>query len=421
VPKLTIGELELAGKRVFLRADLNAPLAQGAVSDDTRLAAIVPTVALALERSAAVVLASHLGRPKGKPAPEFSLRPVAERLQALLQRPVPLAPDCVGPAVQAQAASLGAGRILLLENLRFHPEEEANDDGFARQLASLADCYVNDAFAAAHRAHASIEAITHHLQPAAAGLLMQREIEALGRILEAPQRPLVAILGGAKVSDKIALVEHLLGRVDTLLVGGGMAFTFLRALGHDVGRSLLEAGHVETARRVLEAARQRSVELVLPVDAIVGAGVESPAGRAVAVTEIPADQMGLDIGPLTVARFASALARARTIVWNGPMGVFERPAFASGTLAIARAVAEASAFSVIGGGDTIAAVQQAGVSRRIGYISTAGGAFLEFLEGRKLPGVEALTDAPTGSSRPTGSAGHTGRAGVGPASGRPAP
>ena len=393
--KLTIEQLELAGKRVFLRADLNAPLASGTVADATRLEAIVPTVRLACERGAAVVLASHLGRPQGKPAPEFSLRPVAERLQGLLGRPLPLAPDCVGPEVSTQVAGLRSGDVLLLENLRFHRGEEANDETFAKQLASLADCYVNDAFAAAHRAHASIEAITHHLQPAAAGLLMQRELGALGRILEAPARPLVAILGGAKVSDKIALVEHLLERVDALLIGGGMAFTFLRALGHDVGRSLLEKDRIETARQVLEAARRRSVPLVLPVDVIVAAGVDSAAGRAVGVREIPPEQMGLDIGPLTVARFAAALSGARTIVWNGPMGVFEKAAFAAGTLEVGRAVAAASAFSVIGGGDTIAAVHQAGVTARIGYISTAGGAFLEFLEGRKLPGVEALTEATT--------------------------
>jgi len=395
VAKLSVQQLELAGKRVFLRADLNAPLADGAETDATRLEAIVPTVRLARDRGATVVLASHLGRPKGKPTPEFSLRPVAERLQPLLGQPVPLAPDCVGPEVSAQVATLRAGDVLLLENLRFHPEEEANDETFAKQLASLADCYVNDAFAAAHRAHASIEAITHHLQPAAAGLLMQRELEALGRILEAPARPLVAILGGAKVSDKIALVENLLERVDALLIGGGMAFTFLRALGHDVGRSLLEKDRIDTARQILEAARRRSVQLLLPVDAIAAAGVESAAGRAVSVREIPSEHMGLDIGPLTVARFAAVLAGARTIVWNGPMGVFEKAAFAAGTLEVARAVAAASAFSVIGGGDTIAAVHQAGVTARIGYISTAGGAFLEFLEGRKLPGVEALTEATT--------------------------
>jgi phosphoglycerate kinase len=391
--KLSIEQLDLGGRRVFLRADLNVPLDEGAVSDDTRLRAVIPTIELALARGAAVVLASHLGRPKGKPAPEYSLRPVAERLSALLGRPVPLAPDCVGGETESQARALAPGEILLLENLRFHEEEEANDDDFARQLAALADCYVNDAFAAAHRAHASIEAITHHLQPAAAGLLMRRELEALGRILDRPERPLAAILGGAKVSDKLALVEHLLERVDALLIGGGMAFTFLRAMGHDVGRSLVEADRVETARRVLEASKRRGVELVLPVDAVVAAGLDSPEGRVVPIAEIPPDAMGLDIGPLTVERFAQALRPARTIVWNGPMGVFEKPAFAAGTLALARAVVESPAFTVVGGGDTVAAVTRAGVAERIGYISTAGGAFLEFLEGRALPGVDALTEA----------------------------
>ena len=392
--KLTIEQLDLAGKRVFVRADLNAPLAHGQVSDDTRLRAVVPTLQHALKAGAAVVLASHLGRPKGKPAPEFSLRPVAERLEALLGQPVELVPDCVGPGTEARAQALRPGEVLLLENLRFHPEEEANDDGFAKALAALADCYVDDAFAAAHRAHASIAAITRHLQPAAAGLCMQQELAALGRILEAPARPLVAILGGAKVSDKLALVEHLLDRVDALLIGGGMAFTFLLALGHAVGRSLVEPDRVETARAALEAARRRGTRLVLPVDTLVADGPDSPSGRAVGIREIPAGQMGLDLGPRTVESFAAALKEARTIVWNGPMGVFENPPFASGTLAIARAVAEADAFSVIGGGDTIAAVAQAGVTDRIGYISTAGGAFLEFLEGRALPGVLALTEAP---------------------------
>ena len=383
--KLTIARVDLARRRVFLRADLNAPLDHGAVSDDTRLRAVVPTIQYALKAGAAVVLASHLGRPKGKVAPEFSLRPIAERLEALLAQRVELAPDCVGPETLAKAQALAPGQVLLLENLRFHKEEETNDDGFARLLAELADCYVDDAFAAAHRAHASIAAITKHLQPAAAGLLMEQELTALGRILESPQKPLVAILGGAKVSDKITLVEHLLEKVDALLIGGGMAFTFLRSLGHDVGRSLVEADQLDTARR--------GVNLLLPVDAVVADGLDSPRGRTVGIREIPAGQMGLDIGPHTVERFTAALGGARTIVWNGPMGVFERPAFAAGTLALARAVAGASAFTVIGGGDTLAAVTQAGVTEKIGYISTAGGAFLEFLEGRKLPGVEALTDA----------------------------
>jgi len=393
LPKLTIEHLPLAGRRVFVRADLNAPLEGGAVADDTRLRAVVPTVRFARDHGAAVVLASHLGRPKGGPDPKLSLAPVAERMGALLECPVPLAPDCVGEATRAQAHALKAGEVLLLENLRFHPEEEKNDDGFARQLAELADCYVNDAFAAAHRAHASIEAITHHLHPAAAGLLMQQELSALGRILEAPARPLVAVLGGAKVSDKVALVEHLIGKVDALVIGGGMAFTFLRALGHAVGRSLVEPERIDTARAALEASRRRGVQLTLPVDAVVADAIDSPSGRAVGIREIPETQMGLDIGPRTVERFSAVLATAKTIVWNGPMGVFEKPPFAAGTVAIARAVAGASAFSVIGGGDTIAAVNAAGVSDKIGYISTAGGAFLEFLEGRTLPGVAALTEA----------------------------
>jgi len=393
LPKLTIEQLSLAGKRVFVRADLNAPLEGGAVADDTRLRAVLPTLRFALDAGAAVVLASHLGRPKGGPDPAHSLAPVAERLGALLARPVPLAPDCIGEATRVQAQALKAGDLLLLENLRFHPEEEKNDDGFARQLAELADCYVNDAFAAAHRAHASIAAITRHLQPAAAGLLMQRELSALGRILESPQRPLVAVLGGAKVSDKVALVEHLIGKVDALVIGGGMAFTFLRALGHAVGRSLVEPERVETARAALDAARRRGVPLTLPVDVIAADGLDSASGRAVGIRQIPDTQMGLDIGPRTVERFTAVLATAKTIVWNGPMGVFEKPPFAAGTVAVARAVATAPAFTVIGGGDTIAAVNAAGVTEKIGYISTAGGAFLEFLEGRTLPGVAALTEA----------------------------
>jgi len=308
--KLTIEQLPLAGKRVFVRADLNAPLGGGTVADDTRLRAVIPTLRLALDRGAAVVLASHLGRPKGGPDPKLSLEPVAERLGELLARPVPLAPDCVGEATRAQAQAVKAGELLLLENLRFHPEEEKNDDGFARQLAELADCYVNDAFAAAHRAHASIEAITHHLQPAAAGLLMQQELSALGRILEAPERPLVAVLGGAKVSDKVTLVEHLVGKVDALVIGGGMAFTFLRALGHAVGRSLVEPDRIETARSALEQARRRGVQLALPVDAVVADGLDSSSGRAVGIRQIPDDQMGLDIGPRTIEQFTAVLAKA---------------------------------------------------------------------------------------------------------------
>jgi phosphoglycerate kinase len=393
LPKLTVERLELAGKRVFLRVDFNVPLAAGRVADETRIVAALPTVRHCLRAGAAVVLASHLGRPKG-PDPGSSLAPVAARLSELLGQPVPLAPDCVGPAVEARARALRPGEALMLENLRFHPEEEKNDEGFARQLAALADCYVNDAFAAAHRAHASTEAITQYLRPAAAGLLMARELEALGRIFERPERPVIAVLGGAKVSDKLALVEHLIDRVDRLLIGGGMAFTFLVAQGHGVGRSLLERDHVPAARRALARARERGVALRLPVDVVVAPGPESTDDlRTVGIREIPAELAGLDIGPMTVSLFEGALKGARTVVWNGPMGVFEKPPFAAGTMGVARAVAGCGAFAVVGGGDTIAAAQAAAVTSRLGYISTAGGAFLEFLEGKVLPGVAALTDA----------------------------
>ncbi len=393
MPKLGVRQLALAGKRVFLRADLNVPLDAGTVTDDTRLRAVLPTISHCLGEGASIVLASHLGRPRGRPDPQLSLAPVAARLAELLSMPVPLAPDCIGAVTEARVQALAPGQVVLLENLRFHPDEEANDPEFARSLAGLADCYVNDAFASAHRAQASIDAITRFLQPAAAGLLMESELAALGRILETPERPLGAILGGAKVSDKLALVEHLLGRVDALAIGGAMAFTFLRALGHDPGRSLVEPDLVETARRTLVEGRRRGVRIALPVDAVVAGGVDSVSTRTVGIREIPAELMGLDIGPLTLDLFGGLVRSARTVVWNGPMGVFERWPFASGTLGLASVVAATRGFSVVGGGDTVAAVHQAGVADRIGYISTAGGAFLEFLEGRKLPGVEALTDA----------------------------
>ena len=391
--KLTVDRVELAGKRVFLRVDFNVPLEEGRVAEDTRIRAALPTIELCLKAGAAVLLASHLGRPKGTPDSHYSLRPVAIKLEELLGRPVPLLPDCVGPEVEAAAAALKPGEVVLLENLRFHAEEEANDPGFARRLASLADVYVNDAFAAAHRAHASTEGIARILHPAAAGLLMARELEALGRIFESPERPFMAVLGGAKVSDKLGLVEHLLARVDAVLIGGGMAYTFLVALGHGVGRSLLEPDRVEAARAILGRARALGVRVRLPVDLVVAPGPDSVEGiRVASVREMPRDLMGLDIGPVTVAQFAATLASARTIVWNGPLGVFEKAPFSAGTLGTARAVASSAAFSVIGGGDTIAAVHQAGVAERIGYISTAGGAFLEFLEGRTLPGVAALDE-----------------------------
>ena len=392
---LSVDQLDLAGKRVFLRVDLNVPLEDGRVAEDTRIRAVVPTIEHCLKAGASVILASHLGRPDGTVDPRYSLTPVAARLEELLGRPVPLLPDCAGPEVEAAAAALNPGDIVLLENLRFNPGEEANDPEFARRLAALAEVYVDDAFAAAHRAHASTEGITRFLHPAAAGLLMARELEALGRIFERPKRPVAAVLGGAKVSDKLALVEHLLTRVDALLVGGGMAFTFLAALGYGVGRSLLEGDRLETARGILARARSLGVRVRLPVDVVAAPSPDSADGiRTVGVREIPDELMGLDIGPLTVAQFGAALQGAKTVVWNGPMGVFEKPAFAAGTLGVARAVAGCGAFSVIGGGDTIAAVRQGGVIDRIGYISTAGGAFLEFLEGRVLPGVAALDEAP---------------------------
>ena len=392
---LTVEHLDLSGKRVFLRVDLNVPLEDGRIAEDTRIRAVLPTIEYCLKGGAGVILASHLGRPKGKPDPRYSLKPVAARLGELLGRPVPLLPDCIGPEVEAAARALKPGEVMLLENLRFHAGEEANDAEFARALAALADVYVNDAFAAAHRAHASIEGITHYVQPAAAGLLMQRELEALGRIFERPERPVAAVLGGAKVSDKLALVEHLLSRVEMLMIGGGMAFTFLSALGYGVGRSLLEADRLEAARTILARARSLGVPVRLPVDVVAAPSPDSVEGiRTVGVREIPGDLMGLDLGPLTVAQFGAALKGPRTILWNGPMGVFEKSPFAAGTIGVARAVAGSGAFSVIGGGDTIAAVQHAGVTERIGYISTAGGAFLEFLEGRVLPGVAALNEAP---------------------------
>ncbi len=395
--KRTIQEVELGGRRVFLRVDFNVPLSRdGTVAEDARIRATLPTIELARKAGARLVLASHLGRPKAQPDPRLSLRPVAARLGELLGESVPVAPDCIGPAVEAAARALQPARLLLLENLRFHAGEEANDPAFAKGLAGLADVYVNDAFAAAHRAHASTEGITRFLRPAVAGLLMKQELETLGRILEAPARPLTAILGGAKVSDKLGLVDALLGRVNRLLVGGGMAFTFLKAQGREVGRSLLEVDLVPAAARLLESATRRGVELTLPVDVVVAADPEAAAGETVPVGAIPAERMGLDIGPGTLSVFAAAIRESRTVVWNGPMGVFERAPWAAGTLGVARAVADAPGLTVVGGGDTVAAIERAGVAGRIGYVSTGGGAFLEYLEGRSLPGVAALDDVPCG-------------------------
>jgi len=394
--KQSVRDLEPAGRRVLVRVDFNVPIKNGAVADDSRIVAAIPTIRYLLGKRARVILMSHLGRPKAGPDPALSLKPVAERLSRLLRMPVPLAPDCVGPEAQRMAEALKDGEVLLLENLRFHPEEEKNDPDFARRLAALGELYVNDAFGAAHRAHASTEGITHVLRPAVAGFLMQQELEYLGRALDQPARPFVAVLGGAKISGKIDVLTALLGRVDRLLVGGAMMFTFLRAQGRTTGRSLVEEDRVELARTLLEQAAARGVELVLPVDCVVSSAVDGSApGMPRAIDSIGAGEIGVDIGPESVSGFAARMRDAQTIVWNGPMGIFEVPAFAAGTLGIARAIAEATgrgAITVVGGGDSVAAVQQLGLGERFTHLSTGGGASLEFLEGRVLPGVAALAD-----------------------------
>lgn len=394
--KLSIRDLDLSGKRLFLRVDLNVPLKGGVIGDDTRIRASLPTIQYALDKGATVVLASHLGRPKGKPNPDYSLKPVAERLSGLIGRPVTFLDDCIGPAVVAAVAKAqqsGPG-VVLLENLRFHPEEEKNEPGFAAALGALGDAYVNDAFGAAHRAHASVEGITHHIPRAAAGLLMEQELKYLGHALEAPERPFVAILGGAKVSDKIEVIQNLLGKVDRLIIGGAMAYTFFKSRGVPVGRSLVEDDKLDEARRLEAEAKERGVALDLPVDHVVTTKLEAGAPSEVLRVGDAAigDRLGVDIGPATIAAFSAALASAKTVVWNGPMGVFEIDQFAAGTNAVARAVAGVSGTTIIGGGDSIAAVKKASVADRITHISTGGGASLEFLGGRTLPGVAALAD-----------------------------
>jgi phosphoglycerate kinase len=384
----SVRDADVAGKRVLVRVDFNVPMKDGRIADDTRIRAALPTIQDLLDRGAAVVLTSHLGRPKGKPAPEFSLAPVARHLGELLGSEVGLAGDVAGPLAREAASTLETGRVLLLENVRFEAGEEKNDPELARRLAALADLYVNDAFGAAHRAHASTVGVADHL-PAFAGYLMDQELKALQRLVSSPDRPYVAILGGAKVSDKLAVIGNLASRVDAILVGGGMANTFLLAKGHEVGGSLAEPNYVERARSVMDDAKSRDVEVVLPVDVVVAANLDQD-GRPVGVNAVTATDAIYDIGPETERRFAQLIATARTIFWNGPMGVFERPAFAHGTLAVARAVADSAAFSVVGGGDSVAAIEQAGVADRISHISTGGGASLEYVEGRTLPGVAAL-------------------------------
>ncbi len=393
MPKLSIRDLDLKGKRVFLRVDFNVPLAAGKVTDDTRVRESLPTIKFAREHGARVILASHLGRPKGKRNPEMSLKPAAERLSELLRAPVAFAEDCIGDETEKKVAALKDGDVLLLENLRFHSEEEKNDQKFAQALAYLCDLYVNDAFGSAHRAHASTEGIAHLVLKAAAGFLMEKELTYLGKAIQNPDKPYVAILGGAKVSDKIEVISNLLPLVDSLLIGGGMAYTFLSAQGIGVGKSLVEPDKLDLARELLDDAAKRGVKLLLPVDHKVAEKIDPAAqARVVGLREIPDSLMALDIGPKTIEAFVAAVHGAKTIVWNGPMGVFECPPFADGTLAVARAVADSGATSIIGGGDSVAAVQQAGVASRITHISTGGGASLEFLGGLKLPGVEALSE-----------------------------
>lgn len=390
--KMTVRDIGVEGKKVFVRVDFNVPVADGRVSDATRLRASLPTISYLLENGAAVILASHLGRPKGKPDERYSLRPVAEAFAGLLGREVAFATDCVGPEVVAAINALKPGQVLLLENLRFHPDEEKNDADFARQLATGADLYVNDAFGTAHRAHASTVGITRFL-PAVAGLLMEKELAVLGQLLTSPRTPFVAILGGAKVSDKIGVVKNLLLKVNTLIMGGGMANTLLAATGVFVGKSLMEAGKEAMGLEILQEARERGVSVLLPVDAVVAPSLDAGGPvRTVPVGTVGAEDMILDIGPQSVAKFAESLRGAGTVFWNGPLGAFEVPAFAAGTMAVARAVAALTATTVVGGGDTAAAVDQAGVAAKISHISTGGGASLEFLEGRELPGVAALRD-----------------------------
>ncbi len=389
--KKTVRDIEIQGKRVLVRVDFNVPLKDGVITDDTRIKAALPTIKYLTDQGGKVILASHLGRPKGEVKEEFRLNPAAARLSELLGKDVVKVNDCIGEEPKAAAAKMQPGDVLLLENVRFYAEETKNNPEFAKQLAELADVYVNDAFGTAHRAHASTAGVAQYL-PAVAGLLMEKELEMLGGALENPKRPFVAIIGGAKVSDKIGVIENLLAKVNTLIIGGGMANTFLKAQGYNVGRSLLEEDKVNLAKELLEKAKSTGVDLLLPIDAVVAPSLEASAGQAVDVDAVPGDQMILDIGPKTAEKFAEVLKNAGTVVWNGPMGVFEVDAFAKGTEAVAKALASSDAVSIVGGGDSAAAVKKTGAADKMSHISTGGGASLEFLEGKELPGVTALLD-----------------------------
>ncbi|MEW6568269.1 MAG: phosphoglycerate kinase [Chloroflexota bacterium] len=387
--KKTIRDIDLRGKRVLMRVDFNVPMESGKVTDDKRIRASLPTIQYVLEQGASLILMSHLGRPKAGPDPEFSLKAAAETLSGLLGRPVKMAPDCVGPEVEAMAKALPPGEVLMLENVRFHKEEEKNDPEFARKLAALGEVYVNDAFGSAHRAHASTEGVAHHL-PAVSGFLMEQELDYLGRATENPPHPYIAILGGAKISDKIAVIENLLKKSDRLIVGGGMANTFLAAKGHDMADSLVEGESIGAAKAILA---RHSEKMLLPVDAVVGDRFEADAqSMVVDVDKVPKGWRVLDIGPKTFEVFRQALQGARLVVWNGPLGVFEFPRFAQGTFAVARLLADSGAVTVIGGGDSASAVKKAGVAKQMSHVSTGGGASLELLEGKTLPGVAALLD-----------------------------
>ncbi len=392
--KKTIEKVDLKGKRVFIRADFNVPLDEhGNITDDTRIRSTLPTINYALDAGAKVILASHLGRPKGKPSPKYSLAPVATRLSRLLNKEVAFAKDCIGPDVEHQVQGMRPGDVLLLENLRFHVEEEKNDEAFARALASFTDVYVNDAFGTAHRAHASTYGITKHVKHSVAGFLMKKEINYLQKTVASPVRPFVAILGGAKVSGKIGVIENLKNKCDKIIIGGAMAFTFIKARGQEVGASLVEADMIDVAKKTRKSLRESNVKFYLPVDFVVAESMNDGAETKIVTSqEIPKGWVGLDIGPATTRLFTEAIQDAKTIIWNGPMGMFEKDAYSRGTFAIARAVADAFATTIVGGGDTDVAVHKAGVSDSITFISTGGGASLELLEGKELPGLAALSD-----------------------------